>query len=353
MVKKREPNYDLLRVTAMLAVIVIHVSEFWISGLPIYRAETGMVIDQMQTIAACIFKALSGFAVPCFVMLSGAFHLADERNSNTGYYYRKTFQKIGIHTLVFSVLYFLYRSIFCFVGEKVGKDEFLIVLFDLVTGEPMGHMGYLYRMAWIYLLTPLLLRVKNRTSDRIIPLLSVLCFLLVGIPALWSTESRLLLKLDIAQTVEYMGYFLLGYVIRKYVPRKRTMGVVCVTMGFLSEVWFGINQYSEIFLGMEAEIPKILSVLAMVLIFTGFTMISVPESKWISRLRGLSFIIYLVHQVVIDVLSKVLYHVIGPYYYAEMNCFIWIPVLTLMVLLISIALRDVYNWASYRFLCYG
>lgn len=95
--KNREMNYDLLRVSAMVAVIVIHVSEFWVSGLPLYRTETSMMVNEIQAMTACIVKALCAFAVPCFVMLSGAFHLADERNCSAGYYYRKIFRKIGIH----------------------------------------------------------------------------------------------------------------------------------------------------------------------------------------------------------------------------------------------------------------
>ena len=96
--RKRETNYDLLRVMSMLAVIVIHVSEILICGLPVYKEETGMMIDQMQAVFACVLKSMSGFAVPCFIMLSGAFNLSDERNREYRYFYGKIFRKIGTHT---------------------------------------------------------------------------------------------------------------------------------------------------------------------------------------------------------------------------------------------------------------
>lgn len=345
MIKTRETNYDLLRVMAMLAVIVIHVSESWICGLPVYKAETGMMIDALQAMFACVCKAMAGFAVPCFVMLSGAFNLSDERNGKCGFFYRKIFLKIGIHTAIFSILYFLYRTLFCFIGEKSGRAEFMIVLLDLLRGRPMGHMGYLYRMFGVYLLSPFVFRLKSRFSDKILPLLSVACFVLASMWYSWWAKINTVPELDIGQTAEYMGYYLLGYMIRRYIPATMPTGIVSIVLGFLIEIGIGINQYSAIFLGAQKSILESCAILSWLLIFAGFTMITVPDRKIISQLTGLSFIIYLIHQGVLDVLSKVLYHLVSPYYYAQMNSLIWIPVLTLVVLLGSAVLTYVYNWA--------
>lgn len=307
-----------------------------------------MTISELQAIFACVCKAMAGFAVPCFVMLSGAFNLADERNAKCGPYYRKTFLKIGVHTVVFSILYFLYRSVFCFVGEQNGKAEFMTVLFDLLRGSPMGHMAYLYRMAAIYFLTPFLIRLKNRWSESIFVPAAIVSFILAGRLSACTEEYRILQIWDIGQLVEYLGYFLLGYLIRKYVPRHGVGGILCITLGFLLEIGLGIILYSEIFLDEQIPASGIWGIAASLLIFAGFTMIAVRTRKIIAQLSGLSFIIYLVHQGVTDMLSKILFHVIGPYYYVPMNSLIWIPLMTAVVLLTSTGLTYVYNWAYDR-----
>ena len=173
---------------------------------------------------------------------------------------------------------------------------------------------------------------------------AIVSFILAGRLSACTEEYRILQIWDIGQIVEYLGYFLLGYLIRKYVPKHRVGGIFCITLGFLLEMGLGMIRYSEIFLAEQTPASGIWGIAASLLIFTGFTMIAVRTRKSIVQLSGLSFIIYLVHQGVTDMLSKILYHFVSPYYFAEMNSLIWLPILTATVLMGSIVLSNVYNW---------
>ena len=62
---------DLLRVAAMLAVIVIHVSAGWLESLPVGTADWH---------ALNLWNSLTRWAVPVFVMCSGMF-LLDPKKS--------------------------------------------------------------------------------------------------------------------------------------------------------------------------------------------------------------------------------------------------------------------------------
>lgn len=103
--KCREDNYDLLRVICTIAVIVIHVSGIYKNAIS-YENVFGYLIEK-NIVVILLYNTLSRFAVPCFVMLSGAFLLSDNRNGEYRTFYRKTVKNIIIPTLVFTVIYFL------------------------------------------------------------------------------------------------------------------------------------------------------------------------------------------------------------------------------------------------------
>lgn len=73
--KEREYNYDLLRAVSMIAVIMIHVSGMWVNGFSECILEGVEIATLKNPIMAYVYNAISRFAVPCFVMLSGAFVL--------------------------------------------------------------------------------------------------------------------------------------------------------------------------------------------------------------------------------------------------------------------------------------
>ena len=73
----RESNFDLLRILCAFAVIAIHVSGQFVgamtSDLSYARVEFESILN------STLWNVLSRFAVPCFVMLSGAFILSNNK----------------------------------------------------------------------------------------------------------------------------------------------------------------------------------------------------------------------------------------------------------------------------------
>lgn len=121
----REANYDLLRIICTLAVIAIHVSMIYKGAITDNEVFGECYQNHMWT--TIVYDTFSRFAVPCFVMLTGAFVLADEKNVNYKYFYKKAFKSIGIQTIVFSFLYFLYALAIAVASVLVkGNDCFAI-----------------------------------------------------------------------------------------------------------------------------------------------------------------------------------------------------------------------------------
>lgn len=141
---------DALRVAALLAVIVIHISTRWLEGAPPAAAAALLAWD-----------GGARWCVPVFVMLSGMFHLDPDR-AVTG---RGLLRQIA--RLLAAILFWglFYRA----VGLLLAGGNPLTVLPDLLarvlSGDTRYHLWFVYMMIGLYLVTPFLREmVKNRSG---------------------------------------------------------------------------------------------------------------------------------------------------------------------------------------------
>lgn len=75
--ENRKANFDLLRIVCTIAVICIHVAGKYVDAI-----DSGDWLGAPYTahmLFNCIFNVTARFAVPCFIMLSGAFTLSNEK----------------------------------------------------------------------------------------------------------------------------------------------------------------------------------------------------------------------------------------------------------------------------------
>lgn len=307
---RRETNYDLLRILSTIAVIVIHVSSVYI-GTNIRMEPTGTVAF-FDTDIALLYNSLSRFAVPCFIMLSGAFVLADERNGEGLFFYRKILIKLGIPAMVFSVLYFSYSLLISLAGVIVNSNTvsgLMLPVKNLIKGAPFYHMWYLYMMIFVYFLVPLIIQFKQKAGEKKFEKAAWL-FLL---PACLSEFTSVhLFMWDLGSSVCYTGYFMLGYILRNRFAEKRRngKGIILIMAGMGMEVFTYFLQYYQILDKMTGKntgyallspcSPSIL--IASILIFSGFSLLSVSYN--LGKLPSLTFLIYLFHAGIWDVIQR-------------------------------------------------
>lgn len=105
----RESNYDLLRIISTIMVISIHVSGLYIFALTSKNSFGDFYSKNIEI--TCLYNVLPRFAVPCFVMISGAFIISDDRNGNCQFFYGKSVKNIGVQIIVFSILYTIYSLV--------------------------------------------------------------------------------------------------------------------------------------------------------------------------------------------------------------------------------------------------
>lgn len=164
LVKCRESNYDVLRIICTVAVIVIHVTAEYK-----YALTDGPDNYASSMLTILLYNTLVRFSVPCFMLLSGAFLLADNRNSDFKYFYGKSFKNVIIQMIIFSLFFTVYSELNAVRGLIVGIGgihQLAEPLIDLIQGKPWYHMWYLFSLTGIYALIPLIIRLKNTFSEK-------------------------------------------------------------------------------------------------------------------------------------------------------------------------------------------
>lgn len=295
--KQREANYDLLRIISAIAVVMIHVTDFYKNAILDKSIFGELYLRNIGT--TIIYVAIPRFAVPCFVMLSGAFILADDRNSDYKAFYKKSFRSVGVPTIIFSVIYFLFSMLLAALSVKSGAapTELLTPIKQIFTGKPFYHMWYLYMLLVIYLITPIIIKFKNDIGEEKFEKV-VWIYAPLAVTAMWTSEH--LFMWDPGYAVGYLSFFMLGYVLRRRLSEKKnnTKAVLLILCGIITELIIGYFRYKKALAG-EAYVYSPITQrspfigVASVLIFAGFSMLDIKAD--FGRASSLTFLIYLIH----------------------------------------------------------
>lgn len=329
----RKNSYDLLRILATIAVIVIHVSANYMIAITDNNWLGTLYTEHF--LSTSLFNLCSRFAVPVFVMLSGALALDNNNNRDYKYYYKKIFLSVGVNTIIFSILYFLYGTALG-LASNIYRGEFSLEFLgggvkNLLTGKPFSHMWYMYMMVGIYLLVPFVIRIKDEIRGKMFDRFIIIFFLASTIGLYTSTHD---VMWDPGYSYGFLGYFLMGYVIKKSVSEEKSWkstvliisGMLVLTIAAYFRYIQGINGISDNDLNytlVEPSSPFV--VLASLLIFAGFSKLSLEIN--FTKISKWCFEIYLIHAGIWNILSRF----ITP----AMDSRVVIPIMSAVVFILS------------------
>ena len=210
---------DYIRVFGTLAVISQHIAQ----GTTLFGASD---VSSVTWWGAMTFEASCRWAVPVFVMLSGALLLDPVRDEAPSDFYRKRFWRIGIPLLFWSLFYTLPRAAANGFDAPVMAD----IGTKLAHGRPAYHMYFLFVIAGLYLLTPYLRIIVRSVSRAQLRTVWVALILIA-----WGGE---LLNVCygyrhtvLTEFVPYIGYFLAGFDLRHSRLSRRGTGLACSVVG--------------------------------------------------------------------------------------------------------------------------
>ncbi|WP_260262000.1 acyltransferase [Vibrio intestinalis] len=209
--------FDLLRCVAAVAVIAIHV-------LAPYRHELGQIpFDQWLT--AVSVNSVTRWAVPVFILITGALMLSDKRDFELGYYVKRRLGKVLVPFLVWS-LFYAYLSGWSALGFD-GQQAFE-VLADSPNQATYYHLGFFYYFIPLYFVIPFFQWLVKRGNHEAI----------YAFVAIWLVTSLLyLLRIDgpwSHQMWLYSGYLPLGYLLFNKVPVTKNWLAVFTALGIIA-----------------------------------------------------------------------------------------------------------------------
>jgi len=299
---RRLYKYDVLRFLCIFSVILLHLgSQYTFENYHEYIKEIDYKIGLFT-------ELMTRTAVPCFVMLSGAF-LINEKNRKFSYFYKKMWHKLVIPTVIFSLIYVLYaylQIIFANILHlKLSPDLVnpLKPIIWLIQGRPHAIMWYIYMLLGIYVVTPLIIYIKSEISQKQFYKLSIV-MLIYGIVVHYTCNV-----IWILQFVEWIGFFMLGVTIKEISSQKGSNIVKGggQVAGAILLLFFNYYLAKKIdfcsFEFREAFNPII--VFATILLFSGFSRLEFKKNKFITETAKNTLWIYLLHILFIDPLFQI------------------------------------------------
>ncbi|WP_056974134.1 acyltransferase [Holzapfeliella floricola] len=143
MIIKRVYYLDILRIMAIIAVIMIHVS----SQSLYYTADVRSFTWQSLN----FWDAMMRWCVPIFVMISGALFLNPKRKLNLKKLFQKNIAKIAYLTIFWHIAYGIFNYF------EVGSLREAIVTMI----EGYSHLWFLHMLLGLYVLIPLLRKITE------------------------------------------------------------------------------------------------------------------------------------------------------------------------------------------------
>lgn len=300
-VRTRSVSLDVLRVTAILGVIAIHVFGGIVTNPAIRGSGTWW--------AASAVDAASVWVVPVFVMVSGALLLSPRAHAyGPASFYRKRLLRLGPAFVFWQVFYIVVVRILLSHQQLGVKQTFWLV----ADGTTYTHLYFLWLIAGLYVVAPVLAAFLAGGGPRraLVFAASVLGFTVVvvglsGLSALAGDPHPIVLN-ALTQWMPYVGYFLAGWALRNVVlPAGWTIVVALVTVGLLVETLWQHGSASPPELlqalspaGYYGAIVAAASVGVFVVaqsVFSRLTTVPARFSRSLAALSDASFGVFLVH----------------------------------------------------------
>lgn len=303
-------SLDLVRAIAIIGVVAIHV--FY----PIYSRPD--FLGGLSWWLAYSINAVSRIAVPFFLMVSGCLLLKKRPINEIKDTLTRAIFRLGIPLVFWAAVYFWWEGYY--YGRLIYLDQAVYLFF---TGS-VFHLYYLVILLGLYLLLPLWRLFTNYASEsqkKYSILMTFILGMIIYALQFFLYKERTILNF-FTLWIPYLGYFLIGpylFDLPKTSKRKMTALIVFI-LAFIFTIIFGyfnllfFSQKKLFFWGMGGSEYETnwLSPNVIIMSLAGYFLITKVNKlnrffeKIIQSIAKVSFGIYLIHMIIINVLDKYL-----------------------------------------------
>ncbi|CAH0990219.1 O-acetyltransferase WecH [Sinobacterium norvegicum] len=236
-----KPSYfylNLLRCVATIAVIIIHV-------LGPMRELYGQ-IPVGEWLATVSYNSVTRWAVPVFMMITGALLLSDKRPFECDHYLSRRLMKVLIPFAAWTIIY----SLIVGFGPDGWSSTSAVSTLAAANNTPAWyHLWFFYDFIPLYFVIPLLIPIlKVMTAEQIKLLIATWLFM----TSIFLLEVQTAITQDV---VLYTGYLILGWYLHNRDNSQQLQywvaaGLACMTINILGTWGIALQtgQYSGFFM---------------------------------------------------------------------------------------------------------
>ena len=342
---------DVLRVLSMISVVFLHTAAGSLRGnlgSPVWHASN-------------VLTSIMSSSVPIFFMISGAMLLNSEKTLSIGFTFKKRLPKALMPLLSWSLIAVFYFAAMGYIMTAEVNWADMVSKLRHITSQPVTvHLWFMYALIPLYILSPVLKKMTDALSKDLMRYLLlvwvVFSSVLPTLSALAPARFQSFFILDPSYNLNflngYLGYFIMGYFLFKYekpVSKRLLAGIIISDSVIISlGTWYKTNtsgQYSELFKGYSRVFMVILSIAIFLLIKEVFRnrRLSDRASETLGVLSSASFGIYLLHNLLVNLLSRKIMLGPAPSFIILFGCFFAVLFLSLLCIIIA---------ASFKPACY-
>ena len=246
---QRDNSLSYMRVFAALAIVILHVFQYVIEGFNIMGTDK---------IASISIRNSTLWAVPIFVLVSGALLLDDSREITYGRLFRRYILRIAVVLVCTLFIYELVDAII--YKDTIDMHFFLKGLKNLFFGTGWKPLWYLYMLLAIYLMLPIYRLAAKSMSAKDSRYLIIVLFIFQSVFSCVEKFTSRKSGFYICVYTVYTLYFFAGHAIYKGHIRFKTIpaailliissvaNVILTIMSFklgLKGVYGAMNNYAS------------------------------------------------------------------------------------------------------------
>jgi surface polysaccharide O-acyltransferase-like enzyme len=283
-------------------------------------------------------------------MISGGLFLNPKKEITIKMLFTKYIKRFVIAFLFWS---FIYQMYYYANAVFTGSDtlNWKGIIYEAILGP--YHMWYLYMLAGLYLITPMLRKITESKSitEYFIIIFFIFSFLQnygVSLPVIGNLISGVMDKTHLPIGLMFIGYFILGYYIKSFnIPRKIecALYILAVLLLIFNCLVFSVDFLKDInkIWSVKYLMPNI--IIESAAIYTFFvkrvSKINFSERtvKFFSKLTEYGFGVYLVHALINNLIGLTGWSAV------TISPFISVPLLTIVIytlsLLVTVLIRRI------------
>ena len=288
----RSARFDVLRVSACLAVILLHLA----ATIVMERELFGSIHWHLSN----AIDAATRWCVPVFIMLSGALLLDPRKHTSPREFWTKRMGRLLPAIIAWPAIYFAWRAFYW--HEPLSLST---MAHDVAIGRPYVHLYFLFLIAGLYLVTPFLARALSALS---LPQLRQLILIMAGL-AMGANLFDFLASSSFTMFVPYLTYYLAGWYCARLPPARP--GTSVLTFGIAAGLVTGFtallvstsgfdDRWSFYF--YEDFSPTVMVMAVSLFLFTLQGTISPGIESLARTLAPLTLGVYLAHPIVVELL---------------------------------------------------